>query len=341
MNFAQKISLAREKILNSTRPVILFDDDPDGLASFLLLYRMMRAGKGIPLKGSPLNEDFAQKINEYSPDLVIILDKAKVEQEFFDAIKTSCIWIDHHDLQQPKGILYINPQEHSENIPTSSLGYAIAQSDEWIATIGIVADWQLPPQELREKIQLQYPNLLPANMTSAPQALFESEAGILARVFSFNLKGRVGDITSALKILSRIKEPYELLEKKHAQAKLVMKKYEQLLSEYQPLLEDAKKSLENDLIIFTYSSHTTSFTPDLSNELLYLYPQATIFIARESNGSYKCSIRDNTRDIKSVLESVIEEVGGDGGGHENACGAIIPNELFGEFIEKFKEGLKK
>lgn len=339
MSLEKGIEKARELILSSNRPYILFDDDPDGLASFLLIYRMVKAGKGVPIKGSPLDEEFAQKINEYSPDLVVVLDKAVVNQDFFDKVKTTCIWIDHHDLQDPKGVLYINPQSEGRNVPTSSLCYDIAQTDEWIATVGIVADWQLPEKELRKKIQEQYPELLPKTIKKAPDALFTTPIGVLARVFSFNLKGKSKDILSSMKMLTRINDPYELLEKKHAQAKLVMKKYEQLLSEYQTLLDEAKTHEEKEAIFFTYHVDTTSFTPDLSNELLYTYPKKTILIARESSGSYKCSIRDNHRNIKNILASVIDEVGGDGGGHEHACGAIIPEHSFQDFLEVFRKKL--
>ena len=61
----KQISRVREKILSCSRPLFLFDDDPDGLASFLLLYRMVRSGKGIPLKGRALDNGFVEKVNEY------------------------------------------------------------------------------------------------------------------------------------------------------------------------------------------------------------------------------------------------------------------------------------
>lgn len=341
MDFQEQILIAREKISQATRPMILFDDDPDGLASFLLIYKLVRGGKGIPIKGNPLNEEFAEKVNEYSPDLVIILDKPVVEQEFFDKIKTQSIWIDHHKIQNPKGIIYLNPQSEGKNIPTSSICYKITQQDEWIATIGTVADWQIPETKLLKETIKEYPKLLPKEIDSASQALFETDAGKLARVFSFNLKGKKNDVLTSLKILSRINEPYELLEQKHSQAKLIMKKYEKLLREYEELLNQAKEQKEEESIIFKYENNTTSYTPDLSNELLYLYPNKTIFIARESSGSYKCSIRDNNKNIAKILEKTIEQVGGNGGGHEHACGAVVNEDIFEEFVKVFKKELGK
>jgi len=60
----------------SENPLFLFDDDPDGISSFLLLKRYFDKGKGVIVKASPkLPEVYTRKIDEYRPDLVVILDK--------------------------------------------------------------------------------------------------------------------------------------------------------------------------------------------------------------------------------------------------------------------------
>lgn len=338
MSFEETVQQARELILHSKRPYILFDDDPDGLASFLLIYRMIKEGKGSPIKGNMLHEEYAQKINEYSPDIVLILDKAVVDQEFLDAVNAPKIWIDHHDDVNAKGVLYVNPVRFGMQMPTSAICYEISQEDEWIAAVGTIADWQLPPKRIIESLKDRFPSL---QNKKAQELLFDSPLGTLARVFSFNLKGKTKDVMNSIKILTRIKDPLELLKKKHPQAKLIMKKYEQHLKEYQELLVQAQEHQEENLLLFTYGEHQNSFTPDLSNELLYLYPTKTIFIARESSGSYKCSIRNSQISIKNVLEETIDKIGGQGGGHEHACGAIIPSEIFSDFIRIFREKLKR
>ena len=50
--FTEKITQAQQLITESVRPLIIFDDDPDGLASFLLMYKKILGGNGIPLKGN-------------------------------------------------------------------------------------------------------------------------------------------------------------------------------------------------------------------------------------------------------------------------------------------------
>jgi len=335
-----ELNKVRKQLQECGRPLFLFDDDPDGLSSFLLLYRMVKAGKGIPLKGIILDEHQAQRVNEYSPDLVIVLDKPKVAQEFFSKVRAPCIWIDHHEPQEVKGVSYVNPRtKNNENISTSQLCYQITQEDPWIAVVGIVADWQLPPKQLWKLCEEKYPGYLPAKTKDAPTALFTTKIGELARVFSFNLKGKTSDVLASIKILTRIQEPKELLEKEHPQARLVMKKYEQKLKEYEQILNSIEVDKENPLLLYSYSHEKNSFTVDISNELLYKHPDKVIVIARQSNGSYKCSLRAKNIRLDKVLEKILQEINGTGGGHEHACGAVIPQEEFSLFIEILQEKL--
>lgn len=341
-DYKETIEKIREQLFNSVRPLFLFDDDPDGLSAFLLLYKMVRAGKGHALKGSNLNEDYAEKVNEYSPDLVIVLDKPIVEQEFFDKVRAPCIWIDHHELQKPKGITYLNPRKYDKekNIPTSQLCYEITKEDEWIATVGIVADWCIPPQELISKTREKFGDIIPEKIENAPEALYNSDIGRIARVFSFNLKGKSKDVYASMKILSRIKSPKELLNEEHAQAKLVMKQYRQHQKEYEKIFEQIEIDEKDNVLLFKYTDNTNSYTVDLSNELLYKYPEKYIIIARFHNGSYKCSLRSNKYPVEPILQEVLKTTGGTGGGHLHACGAIIQEEQFENFIELIREKTK-
>ncbi|MBN1175069.1 hypothetical protein JXA48_00330 [Candidatus Woesearchaeota archaeon] len=336
------IKKIRDQLNDSARPLFLFDDDPDGLAAFLLLYKMVRAGKGSALKGSNLNEEYAEKVNEYSPDLVVILDKPIVEQDFFDKVKSKCIWIDHHELQTPKGVTYFNPRKYDseKNIPTSQLCYEITQEDEWIAAVGIVADWCIPPQDIIKKTREKFGNVISEKIENAPDALYNSDIGKIARVFSFNLKGKAKDVYASMKILSRIKSPQELLNEEHAQAKLVMKQYKNHQKEYEKVLSQIEVNKEDSILLFKYTDSSNSYTVDLSNELLYRYPEKYIIIARYHNNSYRCSLRSNKYPVEPILQDVLKTTGGTGGGHLHACGAIIPEEQFDNFVELIRDKTK-
>ena len=152
MSLEKKFQKARELLLSVERPLFLFDDDPDGLSSFLLLYKFIKCGKGLAIKGAELSASWKQQVQKYEPDLVVILDKALVEEDFFEGINIPILWIDHHPLQKTKqNILYLNSHEEGHNKPTSHLCYQITKQDPWIAVVGIVSDWQLPDLELREQ----------------------------------------------------------------------------------------------------------------------------------------------------------------------------------------------
>ena len=47
----------RKELETTSRPLYFFDDDPDGLASFLLLYRFIGEGKGVIVKAGPTLDD--------------------------------------------------------------------------------------------------------------------------------------------------------------------------------------------------------------------------------------------------------------------------------------------
>jgi len=117
----------RKELTNSKRPVILFDDDPDGISSFLMVYKFVGEGRGIPVKNSPnITVDYAKKVNDYSPDLVIILDKALVSQDFINKIKAKIIWIDHHPIVERKGMNYYNPS-NQDNLLRITINQSITQ----------------------------------------------------------------------------------------------------------------------------------------------------------------------------------------------------------------------
>ncbi len=231
----------REELESSFRPLFFFDDDPDGLCSFLLFYRLIKEGKGIVVKSSPnLDEKFLHIVEEYKPDKIFILDKPLVSQDFLDKIKVKVIWIDHHAPVKRKKVTYYNPRinNDADNRPTAYWCYKIADQDLWIAMVGIIGDWHLPV--FSKEFSKLYPKLLPKKIAKPEEALFKTEIGRLARIFSFILKGKTQDVMKYVKILTRIKSPYEILKQTTAQGKFIYKRYEKINKEYQELLSQIK-----------------------------------------------------------------------------------------------------
>ncbi|MBS3136376.1 DHH family phosphoesterase [Candidatus Woesearchaeota archaeon] len=334
----KEIEMALNHLESCKRPIFFFDDDADGLCSFLLLYRKIREGKGVIVKSRPLiDEKFIEKVENYDADKVFVLDIATMKQEFVDAVKRPVIWIDHHGPMDIDNVDYFNPRKHVKDIAysTSNLCFDIVQQDIWIAMCGSVADWTIP--HFKDAFCDKYPDLLDRNITDPAEALYNSPLGKLIRILGFNLKGTSSDAMKSVKVLTRIEEPYEILNKESPRGKFIYSNYERTDVKYQKILANAIKSVKDDkLTIYIYSEDRMSFTSDLSNELLYKYPEKMIIIAREKSGEMRMSIRSSKVIIPPILEKCLVGIEGYGGGHEHACGCSVKKEYFDEFIKRLR-----
>ena len=335
----KQLQQIKDELDNCQKPLFLFDDDPDGLSSFLLLYRYKREGKGIVVKSEPkISIKFADKVKEYNPDKVFILDVPVMDQEFVDAVNIPVIWIDHHNPWPIENVKYFNPRINNGNsIPTSMICYNVVKENLWIAMIGIVGDWHL---EYADEFRKDYADLLPEEINKPEEALFKTKLGELIRIFSFNLKGNTQEFLKSIKILTRIKDPYEILEQKTPQGKFIYKRFEKINKEYGPLLKKGKiiGKKKGKILLFTYKGKT-SYTKELSNELLFNYPKKIILVCREKSGNMKCSLRSSKALLPGIIENALKGVNGYGGGHEHACGSCIKIEDFRQYLKNIEEQL--
>ncbi len=329
----------REELKNCSKPIFFFHDDPDGLASFLLLYRYINEGKGVVVKTYPrIDNKFIKKVIEYGADKVFILDIALVEQDFVDKVKVPVIWIDHHSPIELDRVKYFNPRsKNNDNIPVSYICYKVTEKDLWISTTGVIGDWFLP--DFIEEFRKKYPDLLPQGINDPGDILFNTKLGELSRIFSFVLKGKTQDTMKCVKILTRIKDPSEILDKKTAAGVYIYKKYIKIKKEYDSILNNVLNTVTDEkILVYTYTVKKMSFTGDLSNELLYRFPDKVILIGREKSGEVKCSLRSNSKiKLSKILEKALVGINGYGGGHEYACGACVKTEDFKRFIDNLEK----
>ncbi|MBI3034717.1 DHH family phosphoesterase [Candidatus Woesearchaeota archaeon] len=334
-----QIQQIRDHLDNCKNPLFFFDDDQDGLCSFLQLYRYKREGKGIIVKTTPkLGTVFVKKVEECQPDKIFILDLAVVEQDFLDEMKAPVIWIDHHGPFERSNVRYFNPRisNWEDNHPTSYMCYQVAEQDLWLAAIGCVADWFIPP--FIKDFQKEFPDLIEKPYEGPGDIIYNTKLGHLIRIFSFILKGKTNDAMKSIKVLTRIGSPYEILRQETAQGKFIYKRYEQTAKIYGPLREEAMKTAKKNgkLVLFTYKDDKTSFTSDLSNEMIYRHQDKIILVGREKNDEMKCSLRSSKIILPPIIEKCLVGLEGYGGGHEHACGLNIKTKDFEEFVRRFK-----
>ncbi|MBW2976893.1 DHH family phosphoesterase [Candidatus Woesearchaeota archaeon] len=331
----------KEELDNCQNPLFFFDDDPDGLCAFLLLYRHKKEGHGFVVKTHPqLDVRSAPKVEQYEADKVFVLDVAKLEQDFIDNCKAPIVWIDHHGPYERQNVKYFNPriEKKEDNLPATYLCHKVVQKDLWIAMLGCIADYHMP--DFTGDFKKDYPDLI-NDEKSAADIYFKTKLGTLIKVFSFCLKGKTGDVNKSIKVLTRIESPYEILNQESAKGKFIFKRYEKIKKIYDELLESgASGKSTGRLLVFTYPDNKMSFTSDLSNELSYKFPDKIVIVGRKKDDNVRLSIRSRTAVIPLILEKSLHGLEGYGGGHELACGANIKERDFKEFLNRMKKNLE-
>ena len=334
-----------EFVEKAQNPLFFFDNDVDGLASFLLLRRFSGKGKGVAIKSFPeLNVSYSRKINELNPDYVFVLDKPIVDKEFLDAalkLNVPVIWIDHHpvpEFSDYENVHYFNPilSEKPSVEPTTYICYEAVKNkeDEWIAMLGCLSDWFVPyfAEEFAEK----YGDLFTIYENTG-KILYETQIGKIIKILNFALKNRTSEIVKMIKNLVSIKTPYELLEE-NSKTILIYKRYRQINRKYEKILEKAKeiaKRQDKKLLFFQYGGEL-SLSSEISNELHYLFPEKIIVVAYVRDAKVNVSARANMN-VREIIGKAMDNLEGNFGGHEYACGA----KLNSDDLQTFRENLAK
>ena len=331
----------REVLATAKNPLFLYDGDGDGLTAFLLLYRIHREGKGLALTTSKNLDDIGlRKVKEWDPDVIFILDIPTVSQEFLDAVQRPVFWLDHHPPLQRQNVHYFNPRikDPGAYVPTSRMAWQVSQKEEdlWIAAAGSLADFSIP--DFLETFIARHPTFLDQRY-ELPVMLFQKPVGHLVKLFFFLQKGPAPEVRKSLRVLLHIASPEEIFQQTTPAGKYLYKRFQHLNSLYETLLNEAKKQVtRSKLVLFHYQEDRWSFTTNLANELSGMYPQKYILIARKKSGEVKCSLRGN--EVLRYLQQVLAEVPATGGGHPYACGAVVPEASWEQFVELLREVLK-
>ncbi|MBS3134527.1 DHH family phosphoesterase [Candidatus Woesearchaeota archaeon] len=336
------LSQIRKFIDKSENPLIIFDDDPDGLCSFLLIKRAFNKANGYVLKGSPyVTVDLLDKIKDFYPDLILILDLPVLTQEFADKINVPMIWIDHHPPLDIKGVHRFNPHliKKTDSRPTTYWCYKLVKKDIWLAAIGNIADWHKP--DFLKEFTKKYPGLANEN-DKTEDLLFKSELGRLAKIFFLILKNNTSIIDKCISLLSRIDSPYEILNQETEAGKYIYSKAQKIWKKYDLILLKAKQiKPDKNLVIFTYSSESMSFTGEIANELNYIHKDKIILVGRQKDDKVNFSLRSEVIKVLPILEKSLIGLKGSGGGHDHACGGNIDINDFSKLVTNLRDNVNK
>ena len=148
------------------------------------------------------------------------------------------------------------------------------------------------------------------------------------------IKGKTKDVRNIVNLLIKIKDPYEILEKKSKEGEELYDKSQKGMKEYNLFLKKAlNEEKDSGVLVFKYHSETMSYTSELANELIHRNPDAVVLVARDTEEQVRVSLRsgENGINIPKMLKSIFNEMEGDGGGHIHASAASIHEKDFNKF----------
>ncbi|MBT4257719.1 DHH family phosphoesterase [archaeon] len=341
----KEIEEIREHLERAQNPVFMFDNDQDGLCSFLLLQRHYKRGLGVCIKSFPeLDVNYFRKVEELNADYIFILDKPMVSEEFWkevEQVNIPVVWIDHHKIDKktiPEFVNYYNPiYSDGESEPVTVLCYEIVKKnkkDLWLAIVGAISDYYLP--KYYKDFQKKYPDLATRSVEKDPfNVLFGSEIGKIAKMLGNGMKDTTTNVVLMLKFLMKVKSPYEVMEETKANFAMHHRSRE-IEKKYNILLEKAKLKVDDTNFLYFGYSGDLSISGELSNQLGHLYPEKTIIVSFFRGSKVNLSLRG--KDVLSKFEVAIKDIKeGRGGGHKDAVGG----QLHMDDLDKFVENMRK
>ena len=343
-----QIKEIRNHLERAQNPLFLFDNDADGLCSFLLLRRYIGRGKGVPIKSFPaLNVDYFKKIDELKADYIFILDKPLVSKEFFEEVEKiniPTVWIDHHEIdlkEIPDFVDYYNPlfNKKKSGEPVTALCYQVSQRKEdiWLAVAGSIADAFMPP--FYKRFISKYPEL-GIKTKNAFDVLYSSDIGKIAKIIGTGLKDRMSNVVVMLNFLVKAKGPRDILNESGSNY-IMHSRFKEINKKYQLLLSKAEREFkEKEEILFFKYSGDLSISGELANELKYNHPDNIIVVVAYVGGN-KTNLSLRGKGIRDKFLKAIKGVeGARGGGHENAVGGQVQSDNYNIFKENLKKVLQ-
>lgn len=326
-------------------PLFLFDNDPDGFCSAIILMRAISKGTAYPIKSFPdIDKNLIEKIKEVSPDYLIILDKPFANLEILKEMKElniETLIIDHHEMEITKELLSLAKVYNSfpSSEPTSFLVQKIfnRKNEEWISMVGCIHDVFKP--DFSKSFEEKYPELFNDSL-SAFEALHNSEVGKLTKMISLSLKTSYVTLQSMIELFLKINSPNDILLETEENA-FIYRRYNFL---NKILEKNAKKAQVYPKFVLVEYSGDYSLSSDLANKVFSEHPDKFVVVCFKKYEWVNISVRG--KNAKKFTEKVVSTIPrSTGGGHDVACGLRIPGESFNEFkkmiFKKFgKESLK-
>ena len=338
----KQLNEIREHLEKAQNPLFFYDNDADGLCSYILLRKFIGRGKGVAVRSHPdVDVQYVRKVYELNADYIFVLDRPFLGKSFVEEISKlnlPIVWIDHHTTDEKydyDNLFVYNPMKGSKKSdePVTYWSYKVTGrvEDSWLAVMGCIADRYMP--NFAQGLEKQYPEMW-RKLKDPFDAYFGTELGKLARSLGFGLKDSITNVIYLQNFLISVTSPVDLLAELDSSSSFA-NKYKTIRKKYDLLIADSKKHVEDKMVFFSYGGDL-SISSELSNELSYIYPKKYIIVAYINGPTSNVSMRG--KGVRKILEKLLPSFErASGGGHEDAVGARLQT---GD-LERFKSGIEK
>ena len=310
-------------------------EDVDGISSAILIKAAFKTKFTILLDYS----NIISKLQELSSleekvDKIFICDlglSKKNEQRFIETIRkiisdgSKVIYIDHHDLNKDIeialkniGVVLIHSVEECTSVQIyNKYKKKLKSHAAFFAAAGALTDY-MENKPIAESIVSRF-----------DRQFLMLEATALSYTISASQRDEEF-LNKIVDTLAEMKYPHEI-----EGGFSLAQKYVQKVAEAVKLIEKSIVKLDN----LAYAKST----PELSASIIVNFvlgssskPAAMVYKLKEDIRSYVISIR-GSKDCKvhlgRLVNDIASKIGGSGGGHEKACGAVVPENKLKQFID--------
>jgi single-stranded-DNA-specific exonuclease len=235
------------------------------------------------------------------------------------------IYIDHHDISKETlqvlkkiDVTLIHTIEECTSIQVySKYKKRLPEHAAFFAAMGALTDY------------MENKPLASAIVSRFDRQFLMLESTTLSYMISANQHDD-GFLTKTVDTLAKMKYPHDI------------KGGFDIAEKYAKKVANAVESIQNSVVKLENLAYTPS-TVELSSSMVVNFvlgasgkPAAMVYKLKDDIKSYVISIRGSTNckeHLGRLANEIASELGGSGGGHARACGAVIPNHKLQEFIK--------
>jgi len=330
-------------IKEKDRILIVCDDDVDGLCSAIVLKKTLERMGIKRIKTSQTSIYKITKTNfnlrKFSKIIVMDLGIYSLQKDLKELLGRNFLLIDHHPITQKiksKNVIVINPRENNPEIyqPTSYITYKLCsrltkiKDMEWVAVLGTLGDYGF--DDCKDLIK-KYIHIKKKN------EIWKTKFGKVAVILSVGISN-FGP-TFIFDIIKKSKNLSEIFRNK--KLRKVYKKHSKFFgSEKKRFWKNVEIFKDIKLIISTTPENEKLIDKSVVSAISSEHLDTIIILIQKVDDVYRANVRYHGGDI-NLGELLSYSAWGEGGGHRQAAGALIPLNKLSEFKKRFVKRIEE